>query len=150
MHKCPTCGAENAIVNQCRCDPNNLPTRVPTLEQVVRQFLDEFRGEIDNDEPMNGGDVVDKWVEYRQRFYNAIADASESTPNGYDRRWIEAINTALEDREVERRIVDLDDGAWERWIAPVLDFIEHADLEGEDSEWKDIIHENKTPTNPAD
>jgi hypothetical protein len=25
-HKCPTCGAENEIVNQCHCDPNNMPT----------------------------------------------------------------------------------------------------------------------------
>jgi hypothetical protein len=24
---CSECGAQNAIVNQCRCDPNNLPTR---------------------------------------------------------------------------------------------------------------------------
>jgi hypothetical protein len=27
MNPCSTCGKENAIVNQCRCDPNNLPTR---------------------------------------------------------------------------------------------------------------------------
>jgi hypothetical protein len=25
-YKCPRCGADNAIVNQCGCDPNNLPT----------------------------------------------------------------------------------------------------------------------------
>jgi len=25
---CPRCGRENAIVNQCRCDPNNLPTKI--------------------------------------------------------------------------------------------------------------------------
>lgn len=25
--KCSTCGKVNQIVNQCRCDPNNLPTR---------------------------------------------------------------------------------------------------------------------------
>jgi hypothetical protein len=24
--KCSTCGKDNSIVNQCRCDPNNLPT----------------------------------------------------------------------------------------------------------------------------
>lgn len=27
MTRCPKCGAENAIVNLCGCDPNNLPTR---------------------------------------------------------------------------------------------------------------------------
>jgi len=27
QHKCPHCGALNEIVNQCRCDPDNLPTR---------------------------------------------------------------------------------------------------------------------------
>ncbi len=31
-HKCPECGASNAIVNRCRCDPNNLPTTVPVPE----------------------------------------------------------------------------------------------------------------------
>jgi hypothetical protein len=118
-----------------------------TLEQVAREFLDEFRGEIDNDESINGGDCVDKWVEYRQRFYDALIEAQkpqpESTPNGYDRRWIELINDATSDRGVERQryLIDLDDGAWERWIAPILDFIEYADLEDEDKAWADIIKE---------
>lgn len=26
IHKCPTCGAVNGIVNECRCAPHNLPT----------------------------------------------------------------------------------------------------------------------------
>ena len=25
--KCPRCGKENRIVNECKCDPDNLPTR---------------------------------------------------------------------------------------------------------------------------
>lgn len=29
--KCPTCGMENRIVNECRCDPNNLPTLLPPV-----------------------------------------------------------------------------------------------------------------------
>jgi hypothetical protein len=38
-YTCPTCGAANGIVNQCRCDPNNLPTRVwPDLQPVPRAF----------------------------------------------------------------------------------------------------------------
>lgn len=32
MNTCPACGAANHIVNQCRCDPRNLPTRVPGLK----------------------------------------------------------------------------------------------------------------------
>jgi hypothetical protein len=28
-YPCPRCGADNYIVNQCGCDPDNLPTRVP-------------------------------------------------------------------------------------------------------------------------
>jgi len=28
QYKCPTCGKQNHFVNQCGCDPNNLPTRV--------------------------------------------------------------------------------------------------------------------------
>lgn len=27
--KCPRCGKANQIVNQCRCDPDNLPTQLP-------------------------------------------------------------------------------------------------------------------------
>ena len=34
MTKCGTCGASNAIVNQCRCDPNNLPTM--TIQRRIR------------------------------------------------------------------------------------------------------------------
>ncbi len=28
MMKCGKCGKENEIVNQCGCDPNNLPTKI--------------------------------------------------------------------------------------------------------------------------
>ena len=41
MTKCPKCNAENEIVNQCRCDPNNLPTvpnddkKLISLEQAA-------------------------------------------------------------------------------------------------------------------
>lgn len=37
-HKCPTCGADNPIVNACRCDPNNLPTVPypgPALQEII-------------------------------------------------------------------------------------------------------------------
>lgn len=29
MTKCPKCGHEGKIVNECHCDPNNLPTKIP-------------------------------------------------------------------------------------------------------------------------
>ncbi len=29
MYVCPTCKKDNAFVNQCGCDPNNMPTRLP-------------------------------------------------------------------------------------------------------------------------
>lgn len=37
MTNCPKCGVANQIVNQCGCDPNNLPTKVPTslYEEIV-------------------------------------------------------------------------------------------------------------------
>ncbi len=38
-YPCPDCGKENAFVNQCRCDPNNLPTRPVTAPAVVGQRL---------------------------------------------------------------------------------------------------------------
>ena len=34
MTRCPTRGADNAIVNQCRCDPNNLPTCPCTVDPM--------------------------------------------------------------------------------------------------------------------
>ena len=43
------------------------------------------------------------------------------------RAWVQAINTALADREVETRLENLDDAFWERWIGPMLDAIEDED-----------------------
>lgn len=34
MYKCPTCHRDNAIVNQCRCDPNNLPTHIYSITKA--------------------------------------------------------------------------------------------------------------------
>jgi hypothetical protein len=42
QYKCSWCGTMNHIVNQCRCDPNNLPTKVSTklapLSDIVATF----------------------------------------------------------------------------------------------------------------
>ncbi len=36
---CPKCGATNAIVNQCGCDPHNLPTKLPPTPQSLYQAI---------------------------------------------------------------------------------------------------------------
>lgn len=46
------------------------------------------------------------------------------TPNGYDPKWVKAINGVLEDRDSPVRIADIDDGLWERYIGPMVDEIE--------------------------
>ena len=39
VYSCPRCGRANEIVNQCGCDPDNLPTRVP-CRLVIRSLRD--------------------------------------------------------------------------------------------------------------
>lgn len=39
MTTCPICGSRNHIVNQCRCDPNNLPTKVPQPDNENAQEI---------------------------------------------------------------------------------------------------------------
>lgn len=56
--------------------------------------------------------------------FNSIAESQKHTPNGFDPRWVDAINGALADRDVESRVFDLDDELWERFIGPMLDAIE--------------------------
>lgn len=52
--KCPTCGKDNRIVNECRCDPNNLPTRVSCLHEnfaasvTVNRLPEQDGGPIKN------------------------------------------------------------------------------------------------------
>ena len=35
LRTCPRCGHYNAIVNECRCDPANLPTLLPAEDILV-------------------------------------------------------------------------------------------------------------------
>ena len=46
MTRCPRCGADNAIVNQCGCDPNNMPTKplveLPDPKQLRRPLIIEW------------------------------------------------------------------------------------------------------------
>lgn len=48
---------------------------------------------------------------------------AQHTPNGYDTRWVEAINGVLQDREEDARIHDIDPVLWDRFIAPMVDAI---------------------------
>jgi len=45
------------------------------------------------------------------------------TPNGYDPRLIEVINTVLNDRETGITITDIEPHLWDRWIGPLCDEI---------------------------
>lgn len=60
QHKCPTCGRMNFIVNQCGCDPSNLPTTVPTrltMEQRGKLARDVFATVFDECETFTEDDV---------------------------------------------------------------------------------------------
>jgi hypothetical protein len=47
------------------------------------------------------------------------------TPNGYDPRWLAAINQVLEDRETGIEITDIHESLWDQFIAPMIDAIEN-------------------------
>lgn len=46
MTTCPRCGQENKIVNQCRCDPNNLPTTPIYVGRYARSVETGWLGRI--------------------------------------------------------------------------------------------------------
>jgi hypothetical protein len=47
------------------------------------------------------------------------------TQNGYDQRWVAAINAVLSDRESEHPgVEDIDEELWDRFILPMIDAIE--------------------------
>jgi hypothetical protein len=64
-----------------------------------------------------------------------ILNQSPSTPNGYDWRWVEAINTVLEERGEHERINDVTEAFWDRFIGPMCDAITD-DTEGY---WQDML-----------
>jgi hypothetical protein len=39
VYTCPICKTGNAFVNQCGCDPNNMPTKLPVVLDVQNTFL---------------------------------------------------------------------------------------------------------------
>lgn len=85
MHttKCPICGRQNRIVNQCRCDPNNLPTQ-PLADQS--QFAESDKRLLD---ALEAGEPA-RQAEYEQRRYDqrierfALAVFRDLIRNGVD------------------------------------------------------------------
>jgi hypothetical protein len=53
-----------------------------------------------------------------------------ATRSGYDRRFVDAINGVLEDRDSGVRINDLNDQLWERHIGPLVTAVERGDVDG--------------------
>jgi len=51
------------------------------------------------------------------------------TDNGYDPRWIEAINGVLEDRETGQEITDITEQLWDDFIGPMIDAIEDGEID---------------------
>ena len=41
--ECPICGAQNKIKNACRCDPNNLPTKLKPSYEELDELIQTLR-----------------------------------------------------------------------------------------------------------
>ena len=58
LYKCPICQADNYFVNQCRCDPNNLPT--PVLKNISRvQYMVVGKLQAENLDIMGDWEAID-------------------------------------------------------------------------------------------
>lgn len=96
-----------------RSSPKQTPPE--TLAQLAGDVVDRYDEDRDLDEPIEA---------LRDHFTLALPP---TTPNGYDRRWIDAINVVLADRKTStKRIEDIDDALWERFVGPMIDSIEDA------------------------
>ncbi len=67
----------------------------------------------------------------RRLLHNRISNGGrhikrrKPTSNGFSPLWIEAINQVLEDREEsDIRVADLDYDIWEKFLGPLIDFVE--------------------------
>ena len=55
-HLCNHCNAQNAIVNQCGCDPRNLPTRVPPAwTQGYNETMTQLKEKLATGADISGG-----------------------------------------------------------------------------------------------
>jgi len=105
------------------------------LRRDLEAVLDYAQPDEEHDAAVNG--VTDGHVVLPIRRLRAAVGAASpaddatsatNTPNGYDPRWVDAINAALEDRGSSLRAVDLDDQIWERFLGPLVDAYEHCEV----------------------
>lgn len=100
-HKCPQCGADNAIVNQCGCDPNNLPTKVtrttiPDLWHVAQRVRGMAPAPGDADDILQAWHAAHKLAKQR----NGLLEACKHLLGNKDgqivhRRSLELIRDAI-------------------------------------------------------
>jgi len=95
--------AADDVLAAIHADGNGTGDRLTALETAAARLAELTKGVID-------------------------ATPRRHTPNGFDPRWVDAINDALEDRDSTLRAVDLDDGVWERFLGPLIDSYEHCEV----------------------
>jgi hypothetical protein len=102
--KCSRCGAENKIVNECRCDPNNLPIKLPSyeeLQELIRTLRPAYEGAMqwmDRNQAltyrliqcvetmMDAGEDNSLWAYHREQTRNAIAEILKDDMNDAEGR----------------------------------------------------------------
>lgn len=88
---CGKCGRENEIVNQCRCDPNNLPTRI--AKHTPGPWKIGYGRSYRNEGIFDGG-KVDRYGNHNLRLIeskaNRIAKITESESWGPSQEEVDA------------------------------------------------------------
>lgn len=86
------------------------PTTLVQMAEALRHLADDLMN-INNNR--------------KEHMNNAGGTGKGSTPNGYDQRWIDAINVVLDDRGREYPpITDINDALWDKFLGPMVDAIE--------------------------
>lgn len=120
--------------------PPVIPCCDVTLSIDTNSLQPEFHDVILRDQSGKRRLVIPKYsddgaeaIAFAERIIKALAgDFLEQTPNGYDARWIGAINGALADRAIDNpvhvRAVDLNDDLWDEFIGPLVDLYEDEEV----------------------
>lgn len=102
--------------------------RLGGLETETKRLLDREETDTPADVVRRLLAIAETLIEPMRRLSAAQhLAANPSTPNGYDRRWIEAINQVIVDREQTPeggQVCDFTDGGWERFVRPFVDAVE--------------------------
>lgn len=101
--------------------------RLTPIEQVTLRKIVDW-----DDRHLDGVCLPSQLVEEARGLLIGVSSKAEPashTPNGYDPRWIPPINEALTDRDGDIVITDISDEVWEQFIGPMLDAIEHDEVE---------------------